>query len=177
MNIEEFIKKSEGEWRSMRSGHSMAFQQFEEIVSKIKIKILPKTDKEVIHLLESNNSLNKNIGSPFVINWNSESDWDVTNGSSSTNGSSILIPIPESAKEGLILRSLGYAEKIKVSSKYKFLCDGTLILSTKYTQTIAEERIWFASDNVRFRSSVVRSTDSSAILQSSHASELRKLNL
>ena len=37
MNIEEFFLKSVGEWNSMRSGHSLAFQEFEEIRSKVKI--------------------------------------------------------------------------------------------------------------------------------------------
>ena len=30
MTIEQFIAQSEGSWKSMRSGHSLAFQQFEE---------------------------------------------------------------------------------------------------------------------------------------------------
>ena len=37
MQIEEFFIKSIGEWNSMRSSHSLAFQEFEEIRSTIKI--------------------------------------------------------------------------------------------------------------------------------------------
>ena len=38
MTIEQFIAQSEGSWRSMRSGHSLAFQQFEEVLSEITIE-------------------------------------------------------------------------------------------------------------------------------------------
>ena len=30
MNIEQFVAQSLGEWKAMRSSHSLAFQQFEE---------------------------------------------------------------------------------------------------------------------------------------------------
>ena len=50
MNIEEFFLKSVGEWNSMRSGHSLAFQEFEEIRSKIKIVPSKKNDSRVIKL-------------------------------------------------------------------------------------------------------------------------------
>ena len=42
-----------------------------------------------------------------------------------------------------------------------FLSDGTIVLTTNYKQTISEERIWFLSENVRCRSSVVRTSKSS----------------
>ena len=54
MNIEEFFLKSVGEWNSMRSGHSLAFQEFEEIRSKIKIVPSKSTDYRVNKLLKEN---------------------------------------------------------------------------------------------------------------------------
>ena len=50
MNIEEFFLKSVGEWNSMRSVHSLAFQEFEEIRSKIKIVRSKRNDPRVIKL-------------------------------------------------------------------------------------------------------------------------------
>ena len=49
MNIKEFFLKSVGEWNSMRSGHSLAFQEFEEIRSKIKISP-SKHNLSLIHI-------------------------------------------------------------------------------------------------------------------------------
>ena len=60
-------------------------------------------------------------------------------------------------------------------SLYKILGDGTLIIYSEYCHICTEERIWFISNNLRSRSSVTRSLDSLAILQTSYASEIRSL--
>ncbi len=175
MEIEKFITQSEGEWNSMRSGHSLAFNQFEEIVSTIQIIILKKNDYRVLEFLAKSEYSNHKPIQPFEIKWESKSDWEVKN-DNELNGSSILLPIEVSKNKGIILRSVGYAEKIKALSEYYFLSDGTIVLSTKYDHTIAEERIWFINKNVRCRSSVIRSLDYKSIFQTSFASEIRKIN-
>ena len=53
--------------------------------------------------------------------------------------------------------------------------NGTFVLRTKYDQSIAEERIWFISENVRCRSSVLKTSEGSGILQTSFSSEVRRL--
>ena len=175
MDIDQFVHKSEGEWKSMRSGHSLAFQQFEEIISTIRINIVPNNHPEVKSLIDTSGYSNEEICCPFLISWEAESNWESEQKSNSLSGSSVLIPVPQSQKRGKILRSLGYSESIKASSDYEFLDDGTFILNTQYNQTIAEERIWFISNSVRCRSSVLRSRDSLAILQTSHASEVKRI--
>ncbi len=52
MDIEQFVALSLGEWRSMRSGHSLAFQQFEDVLSEISIKSFEGDIKEVKHLIQ-----------------------------------------------------------------------------------------------------------------------------
>ncbi|MGB0286706.1 MAG: phycobiliprotein lyase, partial [Synechococcus sp.] len=47
MNIEQFVAQSEGTWRSMRSGHSLAFQQFEEVLSEVQISRIESSDQEI----------------------------------------------------------------------------------------------------------------------------------
>ncbi len=175
MGIESFLKQSEGGWVSMRSGHSLAFKQFEEIVSNIKIQLL-KNDSKKVQLFIANSSFkNKNNFHPFEINWEGSSSWKVEEEEDSLNGSSLLIAIPDNAEKGIILRSIGYIEKIEATSEYYFLSDGTIVLSTIYQTTIAEERIWFVNKNVRCRSSVIKSIDNKSILQTSFASEIRRI--
>ena len=60
MKIEQFIAQSAGQWNSMRSGHSLAFQQFEQVISIITIKILRINDNDVVNLLNSNHELDSN---------------------------------------------------------------------------------------------------------------------
>ncbi len=173
MNIEEFFLKSVGEWNSMRSGHSLAFQEFEEIRSRIKIIPAKNDDSKVTKLLKDNLISNNERNKAFLINWEAKSEWSAETQKEKLSGESILVPIENSKKEGKIIRSVGYTEKIQVISLYKLLDDGTLILHSNYSNICTEERIWFVSDNLRSRSSVTRSIKSLAILQTSYASEVR----
>ena len=83
---------------------------------------------------------------------------------------------PITTSSGYIIRSIGYTENIPALSKYYFLNDGTFNLQTNYKLSISEERIWFASKNVRCRSSVVYASKALGILQTSFASEIRLIN-
>ncbi|WP_413677307.1 phycobiliprotein lyase [Prochlorococcus sp. MIT 0916] len=173
MNIEEFFLKSVGEWNSMRSGHSLAFQEFEEIRSRITIIPTKKTDSRVIKLLKDNLINNNEVNKAFLISWEAKSEWGEESQKEKMSGESILIPIEFSRTKGKIVRSVGYTEEIQVISLYKILDDGTLIINSSYNNVCTEERIWFVSNNLRSRSSVTRAINSLAILQTSYASEIR----
>ena len=173
MQIEQFFLKSVGEWNSMRSVHSLAFQEFEEIRSKIKIIPANAYDSRVIKLLKDNLITTNEEKQAFLISWETKREWDDENDKGNSSGQSILIPLEISKKEGRIIRSVGYTEAIPVISLYQILDDGTMIISSKYNHIYTEERIWFISNNLRSRSSVTRGIESSAILQTSYASEIR----
>ncbi len=173
MQIEQFFLKSVGEWKSMRSGHSLAFQEFEEIRSKIKIIPVKTNDSRVIKLLKDNLITTHEIKNAFLISWEAKSDWGDETQKENSSGESILVPLEISKTEGKIIRSVGYTEAIQVISLYKILEDGTLIIHSNYKNISTEERIWFISNNLRSRSSVTRAINSSAILQTSYASEIR----
>ena len=177
MEIEKFVSKSAGQWSSMRSGHSLAFKQFEEIVSNIRINLLSKNDTRVEEYLDIVGYSREKVVSPFEIEWIGESNWaDNSEIQKQVKGHSLLIPIKYSINSGIILRSKGYAEDIQAITEYVISSDGTIIFSSAYQQTIAEERIWFIHQNVRCRSSVIRSKSKGAILQTSFASEVRKVS-
>ena len=79
MTIEQFIAQSEGSWKSMRSGHSLAFQQFEEVLSEITIKKIDKNDEEVKDFYQSCKLKKDEIHTiihPFKMTWSAESDWE-----------------------------------------------------------------------------------------------------
>jgi phycoerythrin-associated linker protein len=177
MNIEQFVAQSEGKWRSMRSGHSLAFQQFEDVLSEVEIQKVDSNSEDIQGLIRSAGieSIN-HISSPFRMAWAAESDWEPDDPSEVSSGQCFIIPIPSSETHGRLLRSVGYAESAPAESDYRFLSDGTFLLSTQYEQSIAEERIWFVSEHVRCRSSVLRTSAGSGVLQTSFASEVRRLN-
>ena len=179
MTIEQFVAQSSGKWRSMRSGHSLAFQQFEEVLSEVTIEEISKDDSDVKQLLESSLANKHNletISSPFKMEWCAESDWEPEDPSEVSSGSCIIIPLVKDISSGTLIRSVGYAEAEAAISEYNFSNDGTFTLTTNYEQSIAEEKIWFVSENVRCRSSVLRTSAGSGVLQTSFASEVRRLN-
>jgi len=173
MQITEFFLKSVGEWNSMRSGHSLAFQEFEEIRSKVILNQIKNNDSRVLKLLEDNKLSKDKVKKAFLINWEAKSEWGDEKEKNNSFGESILIPLETSKTEGKIIRSSGYTEEVQVTSLYKLLNDGTLIIYTNYNHISTEERIWFVTNNLRSRSSVTRAINSLAILQTSYASEIR----
>ena len=179
MTIEQFVAQSSGKWRSMRSGHSLAFQQFEEVLSEVTIEAISKDDSAVKQLLESSLANKHNletISSPFKMEWCAESDWEPEDPSEVSSGSCIIVPLVKDISSGTLIRSVGYAEAEAAISEYNFSNDGTFTLTTNYEQSIAEEKIWFVSENVRCRSSVLRTSAGSGVLQTSFASEVRRIN-
>ena len=173
MNIEQFVALSKGEWHSMRSGHSLAFKQFEEIISKIKIELISTEDPKIEEMLNARKLTKSKSKTPFKISWSSESNWEEYQDHESKKGECYLIPIPNSQLDGELIRSIGYAERVPSISNYKFLNDGTFFLRSKYDYTLTEERIWFASKTVRCRSSIIFSLQGNSILQTSFASEVK----
>ena len=177
MDIEQFVAQSIGEWRSMRSGHSLAFQQFEDVLSEISIKAFNDDHNKISELIKSSSRpFDSQYRSAFFMEWNAESDWEPDDPSEVSSGSCLIVPIPKDETSGRLLRSVGYAEAVAAESDYRFLDDGTFILETHYDQSIAEERIWFISEHVRCRSSVLKTSAGSGILQASFASEVRKIS-
>ena len=179
MTIEQFVAQSSGKWRSMRSGHSLAFQQFEEVLSEVTVEAISKDDSAVKQLLESSLAKKHNldtISSPFKMEWCAESDWEPDDPSEVSSGSCIIVPLVKDISSGTLIRSIGYAEAEAAISEYNFSNDGTFSLTTNYEQSIAEEKIWFVSENVRCRSSVLRTSAGSGVLQTSFASEVRRIN-
>ena len=74
--INQFINKSIGEWKSIRSTHTLAFQEFENSTSKIYIKHINKKNKKVVEIFKDY-KFSLNLESIAIsINWQAISDWD-----------------------------------------------------------------------------------------------------
>ena len=175
ITIDQFIKNSIGEWKSIRSTHSLAFQEFENSTSKINIKFIAINDKKVVKLLKKYNLTNINSFIAISINWQAFSDWEENQ--KSEKDQTILIFVPKGKNNGLVLRNKGYTEQTISSSEYLIDEENNLHLKTFYNSTVSEERICFLSTHVRSRYSVVRNQENNAVIQTSHTSEIRNLTI
>ena len=163
-----------GEWKSLRSTHSIAFQEVENSTSKIVIKDLEIKNKNVLELLEKYNLKSKRSFIALTISWQAISDWEKDQKIAADN--TILLFLPKGKNKGIVLRNKGYTESQISSSEYLIDDNGNLNIKTVYGATISEERICFLSANIRSRYSVIRNQENNSVMQTSHTSEIRNIS-
>ena len=170
--INQFIDKSIGEWKSIRSSHTLAFQEFENSTSKIYIKHINSKNKKVVEIFK-NYKLTLNLENIAIsIKWQAISDWDDDIGE---GDETILIFLPKDENSGIVLRNKGYTESLIASSNYFVDEQNNLHIKTIYKSTVSEERISFLSTHVRSRFSTIRNLENNSVIQTSHTSEIRNL--
>ena len=170
--INQFIDKSIGEWKSIRSTHTLAFQEFENSTSKIYIKNINSKNKKVVEIFK-NYKLTLNLENIAIsIKWQAISDWDDDIGK---GDETILIFLPKDENSGIVLRNKGYTESVISSSNYFVDEQNNLHIKTVYKSTISEEKISFLSTHIRSRFSTIRNQETKSVIQTSHTSEIRNL--
>jgi phycoerythrin-associated linker protein len=172
ITINQFIDKSIGEWKSIRSTHTLAFQEFENSTSKIYIKHINSKNKKVVEIFK-NYKLTLNLENIAIsIKWQAISDWDDDIGK---GDETILIFLPKDENSGIVLRNKGYTESVISSSNYFVDEQNNLHIKTVYKSTISEEKISFLSTHIRSRFSTIRNQETKSVIQTSHTSEIRNL--
>ena len=169
---DRFIDKSIGEWKSIRSTHTLAFQEFENSTSKIYIKHINSKNKKVVEIFK-NYKLTLNLENISIsIKWQAISDWDDDIGE---GDETILIFLPKDENSGIVLRNKGYTESVISSSNYFVDEQNNLHIKTVYKSTVSEEKISFLSTHIRSRFSTIRNLENNSVIQTSHTSEIRNL--
>ncbi|MHC5598087.1 MAG: phycobiliprotein lyase [Nostoc sp.] len=169
MNIEEFFQLSTGKWFSHRTSQHLAFNQSENSKSDIIIETLAIDHPEVIKLCQNYKISPSSASCATKITWNGTMEKDQAKHS----GSTVLISIPDAVNpaQGKLLREVVEPNKTPVVGRYKIDSDGALILTTEDETTSSEERLWFASPNLRMRVNVLKSFGGFSI--TSFTSEIR----
>lgn len=172
MTVMEFFELSAGQWMTQRTSHHLAFRRAEGGRSQLTITTLTAEDPAVIKTCEMNEVDPALAVGGARVQWQGEQDWD----NEDYRGDVVLVPIPDpdSANRGKMLRDQGYAEKVPVIGTYTMGVDEALTLVTEYEMTASEERIWFASPNLRLRTSTVKRFGGFSM--ASFCSEIRKLS-
>ena len=173
--INHFIQSSLGEWKSIRSTHSLAFQEVENSISKILIKDLNIEDRKVTELLDKNKISFNPLMIAISISWQAVSDWEEVQ--KRDEDQTILIFLPKDSNSGMVLRNKGYTESLITSSEYFIDEDTNLNLKTIYNSTVSEEKICFLSTHIRSRFSVTRNQKNHSVIQTSYTSEIRNISI
>lgn len=173
MTVDEFFAASCGDWRSQRSSHNLAWTQFEAITSDITITAKPIDDPEVVELYTSNDVDPADVVTSIEMSWEGESDWD---DEEEVKGCVLMSVIKDTPNTGRLLRSQGYAEEIPAVGKWVMCDDGAFVVTTPYEAASAEERIWFATPDLRLRVSNIRTQSGKGVVTASFSSEIRSVS-
>ena len=151
--INQFIDESIGEWKSIRSTHTLAFQEFENSTSRISIKLINSKNKKVIEIFKNYKLSLSPERIAISIKWQAISDWEENE--MSKGDETILIFLPKDDNSGIVLRNKGYTETLISSSNYFVDEQNNLHIKTIYKSTVSEERITFLSTHIRSRFSSI----------------------
>jgi hypothetical protein len=169
MNIEEFFQLSAGKWFSHRTSQRLAFNQSENSKSDIIIETLAVDHPEVIKLCQNYKINPSSACCAAKITWNGTIEKD----QAKHNGSTVLVLVPDADNlaQGKLLREIVDANKTPVAGDYKIDSDGALTLTTEDETMSSQERLWFASPNLRMRVNILKSFGGFSI--TSFTSEIR----
>jgi hypothetical protein len=153
----EFFEMSAGKWLSSRTTHHLAFKRSEMGESEINVETLRADDPEIIALCEMHSIDPKLAVGGSRVNWLGTMAWD-REGDENHEGKTVFAVVPDAdnPRQGKLLRERGYAEIVPVVGLFYMDNEGGLVLTTEYETMSSIERFWFASPNVRLRTSTVK---------------------
>ncbi|HIK07325.1 MAG TPA: phycobiliprotein lyase [Trichormus sp. M33_DOE_039] len=153
MNIEEFFELSAGKWFSHRSSHSLDVKPSEDGKSNLIIETLAADHPEVIQLCQQYEISPSAASCAAKITWK-----DPIKSEREKPASTVLVSVPDqdNPHEGKLLQASGDAKVVPVAGRYKIGSDEALTITTESETTWAEERLWFASPNLRMRVSIFK---------------------
>ena len=155
MNIEEFFELSSGKWFAHRTSNHLDPKQSEGGKSDIIIETIAADHSEVVKLCEKYQVEPSNKNSCIKVTWNGTTEWD----REKRQGSTVLVAVPnnDNPSEGKLLRGMGNSNNPSATGTYRVGNDDSLTLTLEYEKIWSEERLWYASPNLRIRVATLKS--------------------
>ena len=169
MNIEEFFELSAGKWFAHRTHKDLVGKTSGEGKSELIIESLPISHPEVDKICQHYQIDAKQAACAAKFNWN-----DITRLNQKDTGSTVVVLIPntDNPLEGKFLHQISEPSNSQpLPGSYKIGEDEALTLCVEVGDTYSEERLWFASPNLRMRVSITKHTN--GFSTTSFTSEIR----
>jgi hypothetical protein len=163
MDIQAFFQLCDGKWISQRTTHQLLEQTNQSGRSDLWSEILEATDHSVVTLCQQLNIDPSLALCGLQLRWSEVSEAYENKFKKKNEGSAVLVAItinPESTtpdnptQAGQLLRSLNSANT--GTGTFSIGADEALTLRFEEVGAVSEERIWFASPNLRLRSSSIQ---------------------
>ncbi|WP_017306698.1 phycobiliprotein lyase [Spirulina subsalsa] len=168
MDINEFLAQCAGKWFSQRTNYQLVGTEVDNSKSDLTVEILSPQDPTVASLGAAEHLTPEQILGGLKMSWDNSVDW----GKPKQVGFSLMVMIPDSNNpaQGQLIRS---ATPQPTHYGRYILAEDTLTLIIEEDSTYAEERIWFASPNLRLRTSLVKQGET--FVQTGFYSEIRRM--
>ncbi len=174
MDIKEFFELSAGKWFSQKTSHHLTLKQSEHGKSDLVIDILPNADPQVVQLCQQVGIDPQMMGIGAKYTWKGTTQGDAqAQTTANQQGTSIAILIPDApaSNTGKLFQSIDVSKTSPNPIRYTLGNDNALTLVNKDEHQCSEERIWFESNNVRLRTTIV--TQSGGEAMAAFYSEIR----
>ncbi len=167
MDIKKFIDLCTGNWFSQRTNYQVETEKTQSNKADLSITLVGTDDSRIAQLCQENHIDPQLSLGGLQHSWDNSVDW----GKPKQQGSSliILIPDPDNPQTGKIISN---AANQNLLGKYVLGNDSALTLIFATKDKSVEERIWFASDNLRLRTTVTKNEDGT--MNTLFYSEIRK---
>ena len=168
MNLKKFLDLSSGKWFSQRTNYLLGDDdEVENSKADITIELISTDDSRAVQLCQKHRLDPQLSLGGTVQSWDNSVDW----GKPKQQGSSIIVFVSNlmSDRIGKLIRP----GDTKICGRYVLGEDEALTLIIETEDMYAEERQWFASNNLRMRTTMVKY--SNGLNQTSFYSEIRKV--
>ncbi|MBR8829336.1 MAG: phycobiliprotein lyase [Gomphosphaeria aponina SAG 52.96 = DSM 107014] len=164
MQIKEFLKLSVGKWFAQRTSYHLQEEKADNSKSEMTIELLAPDAPELIQLCQQNQSDPK-FTLATKTSWDNSVDWGKTKQTGATT--IILLPDAENQQIGKLITGE------QKSGQYHLGEDEALTLIVEEGDNYFTERIWFASENLRLRTTLVKNNHS--FTMTAFYSEIRRV--
>ncbi|WP_404784044.1 phycobiliprotein lyase [Altericista sp. CCNU0014] len=170
MDIQSFFQLCDGKWISQRTTHHLIDQNNQSGRSDLWGEILEGSHGEIAALCQQLDVDPSSARCGLRLRWSEVTEAYQSRFKPKEEGMALLVAIAsDSPHSGQLLRSLNSANG--VTGTYSIGTDEALTLRLEDANVISEERIWFASPNLRLRSSSIKKDDTVCI--TTFCSEIR----
>lgn len=165
MDIQTFLTQCAGKWFAQRTTYQLIANESESSKSELIIEGLAPDAAPVQALCAEGSVAGDQVWAGLAIHWDNHVDW----GQPPQKGSTVLAlaaATPQAPTGQLLRAGLGVGT-------YTLAADASLLLTVEQGGSTYEERIWFASENLRFRTLTVAQGET--VAQTAFYSEIRRI--
>ncbi len=169
MEIKTFLDSCAGKWLSQKSSYHFEQEKAESIRCELTTERLSWDHPDMVSLCQSCQVEPSTTLGGMKVSWDTSTEW----GQPKQAGSALLVWVPgiEGPETGQILRNTDNGSPL--AGHYVLGNDEALTLTLETDTFYAEERWWFASPNLRLRTSLIKHPK--GLSTTTFYSEIRKM--